>query len=538
MRINRAASGSTDPAKAIGFSLPPAMVDKAASRLCWISIVAAISTVLMFAIEGLMQPEVAQMHKLMPVRLTILSVILVSAGYAGLHRTGILSKQALLNLGVFFQIFIAFTFSMFENTLPHDPNQVVRGVSAVGLWLAFCGLLIPNTPLVVLLGSLASASMYPLAHFFCAEIYGYAPLPWNRLIIWVVPLVLMAFWSYFLNERIFRMQIKMESAEELGSYHLGTRIGYGGMGEVWRARHRMLARDAAVKLIRNDVLVSQSGRQASILRKRFEREARVTASLQSPHTVALYDFGFTEDRSFYYVMELLNGVDLQTLVEHFGPLPASRVVHILRQVCDSLEEAHRAGLVHRDIKPKNIFLCRLGLEYDFAKVLDFGLVKTRQQDTSIMTMEGTATGTPAYMPPEVAMGETQIDGRADIYALGCVAYYLLTGSLVFVENSPTALALAHVQKAPIPPSQKTELRIPAELDSVVLQCLEKSPDNRPRSAQELARQLDAIQMPSGWSRTEAAQWWTTNIPDAQQPVFTSPSSSDSDLISADAVETA
>jgi serine/threonine-protein kinase len=291
-------------------------------------------------------------------------------------------------------------------------------------------------------------------------------------------------------------------------------IGRGGMGEVWRARHKMLARDAAIKLIRPEMLAGVSGRQEQIARRRFELEAQATASLRSPHTVALFDFGQTKDRAFYYVMELLDGVDLQTLVERYGPLAESRVVKILLEACESLEEAHRHGLVHRDIKPKNILLCRLGLQYDFVKVLDFGLVKSLQgSDVSLMTLDGTATGTPAYLSPEVAMGEAKIDGRADLYSLGCVAYFLLTGQMVFTETNPTALALAHVQKRPAPLRERTELKISEGLEAIVLRLLEKDPANRPRSAQELSRQLGALTDIPRWSKEQAMEWWQTNLPE-------------------------
>jgi serine/threonine-protein kinase len=181
------------------------------------------------------------------------------------------------------------------------------------------------------------------------------------------------------------------------------------MGEVWRARHYMLARDAAIKLIQPDVLSNMSGNSAVLLRRRFEQEAKATALLRSPHTVELYDFGVTNEGAFYYVMELLDGIDLETLVKKFGPQPLARTVNILRQVCRSLADAHNHGMIHRDIKPTNIFLCRLGNEYDFAKVLDFGLVKVLNENESKMTVEGATTGTPAYMAPELAMGDSDLD---------------------------------------------------------------------------------------------------------------------------------
>jgi serine/threonine-protein kinase len=300
----------------------------------------------------------------------------------------------------------------------------------------------------------------------------------------------------------------------VGSYTLDFRLGYGGMGEVWRAKHRTLARDAAVKLIRTEVLQSSSGKQVKMIRQRFEREAQATASLRSPHTVALYDFGQSKGGSFYYVMELLDGVDLQTLVEQYGPMPPGRVVHILSQVAQSLEEAHAKQLVHRDIKPRNILLCKLGLQYDFTKVLDFGLVKSLHDDSDLskLTVDGVTAGTPAYMPPEIALGNRDVDGRADLYSLGCVAYYLLSGQLVFEETTPTAYAIAHVQTPPPPIGGRTELHVPPDLERLVMQLLEKSPANRVQSARELDRRLRALGVPQ-WCPDEAAEWWQTNLPD-------------------------
>jgi serine/threonine-protein kinase len=220
-----------------------------------------------------------------------------------------------------------------------------------------------------------------------------------------------------------------------------------------------------------------------------------------------------EDGSFYYVMELLDGISLQALVDKFGPQPALRVIHILRQVCDSLEEAHRRGLVHRDIKPNNIFASMVGIEYDFIKVLDFGLVKNiSRQETLHLTAPGLTAGTPAYMAPEVGMGEESIDGRVDIYALGCVGYFLLTGSLVFNEKTATATAMAHVQKKPAPPSQLSELPVPSQLESVILSCLAKRPEQRPKSALELSRLLAAITAVPKWTQECAERWWQTYLP--------------------------
>jgi serine/threonine-protein kinase len=368
---------------------------------------------------------------------------------------------------------------------------------------------------VKLAAALVSASMWPLAYALNLRLYGFDPLPLNRLLVWIHVPYLVALVTFALSKRIYFMEMAVQKAQDLGSYHLVSRIGTGGMGEVWRAQHHMLARDAAIKLMRPELLTGQSGRQAEITRKRFQREARAIASLQSPHTVYVFDFGLTQEGSFYYVMELLDGISLEMLVTKFGPQPDSRVVHILRQVCESLEEAHRHGLVHRDIKPSNIFVCTLGLEHDFVKVLDFGLVKNLSpKETMLLTMDGTSAGTPAYMAPEVAMGEPNVDGRVDIYSLGCVAYFLLTGAQVFEENTPTATALAHVQKPPVPPSQRSEMPVPRDLEEIILRCLSKKAEDRPRSAQELARLLAACGGVSPWTRENAVEWWQTYLPES------------------------
>jgi serine/threonine-protein kinase len=279
------------------------------------------------------------------------------------------------------------------------------------------------------------------------------------------------------------------------------------MGEVYKATHRMLARPAAIKLIRPEMAGAQDG-GAQLAIARFRREAEAAASLRSPHTVELYDFGVTSDQTFYFVMELLEGMDLESLVRQKGPLPAGRVIHVLRQVCESLAEAHVRGLVHRDIKPANIHIGRLGLTYDFVKVLDFGLVKSvgaERAEPALATATGMLTGTPAYMAPEVAMGESY-DGRADLYALGCVAYYLLTGCLVFEASNGLGMITRHLRDTPVPPSERSDLPIPSELERLVLACLAKVPEQRPPDAQQLARALTAVPV-GAWDGDQAAQWW-------------------------------
>lgn len=502
------------PPSGLQLQLPPALIETAAARLCWISLLCAASTVLMFFVHGWLQPEVRAARAADPtLPLMFLAIVLVSGSMVAVQRYGLLSNLAILNAGLAFEVFVAFAIAYFETAMPLPKDQYVQGVSMVALWITVCGLLIPNAPAVTGMVAMVSAMMWPAAYYLNVHLHGYEPLAWNRLAVYCFINFTMAFWAYFLNKRIYRLEMSAYHAQELGSYELVSLLGKGGMGEVWRAKHRMLARDAAIKLIRPDVLATQPGRQADIVRRRFEREARATANLRSPHTVDLYDFGASQDGSFYFVMELLDGVSLQVLVDKFGPLPSQRVAYILNQICDSLEEAHRSSLIHRDIKPSNIYICALGLQFDFIKVLDFGLVKSMTgSDTSQMTVEGQTAGTPAYMAPEIAMGDMHVDGRCDIYSLGCVAYFLLTGSLLFDENTATATALAHVQKPPVPPSARTELPVPADMEELVLACLAKKPEDRPHSAQELSRRLAALECMGQWGREEAAAWWQMNLP--------------------------
>jgi serine/threonine-protein kinase len=287
---------------------------------------------------------------------------------------------------------------------------------------------------------------------------------------------------------LYGLRQQVAEANELGQYILEGRLGGGGMGEVWRARHRLLIRPAAIKLIRPEALGAMAG-DRDVLMRRFEREARATAALRSPHTVQLYDFGATDDGRLYYVMELLDGVDLDTLVRQFGPLPAERVVLILRQVCTSLIDAHGNGLVHRDIKPANVVVSRAGDTYDFVKVLDFGLVKLdtarKVEDEAVakLSTDGSTSGTPAFMAPEVILGAPNTDHRVDLYALGCVAYWLLTGRLVFEGGTVVEIMFHHAHTPPPRPTTRTELPIPPELDDLVMQLLEKDPARRPASAE-------------------------------------------------------
>jgi serine/threonine-protein kinase len=314
---------------------------------------------------------------------------------------------------------------------------------------------------------------------------------------------------------LYGLRRQVAEASELGQYLLEEKIGGGGMGEVWRARHRLLIRPAAIKLIRPKA-GALSG-DPELLMRRFEREARATAALTSPHTVQLYDFGVAEDGRLYYVMELLDGLDLDTLIRQHGPLPAERVVHVLRQVCSALQDAHANGLVHRDIKPANVVLSRAGTMHDFVKVLDFGLVKldsARRTDKDAINLSGenSWSGTPGYMAPEVVLGAADTDHRVDLYALGCVAYWLLTGKMVFEGETVVQVMLQHAQTPPPRPSQRVGLPIPAALEDLVMDLLEKDPAGRPPSADAVSSRLEEVHLTSAWSEERAEEWWSEHRP--------------------------
>ena len=295
-----------------------------------------------------------------------------------------------------------------------------------------------------------------------------------------------------------------------GNYDLIERIGIGGMGEVWRARHKTLGRDAAVKLIRADALGAESKDKADRTLRRFEKEARATAGLRSPHTVELYDFGITGEGTFYYAMELLEGLDLQSLVKRFGPIPPGRAAYLLRQVCESLAEAHQQGLIHRDIKPANVFCCRLGVRTDFVKVLDFGLVKSApgQGEDSDLTVDGAVPGSPAFMAPEAIRGVKDLDARTDLYSLGCVAYWLVTGHKVFDGRTALDLVIAHLQSDPEVPSAHLDASLPPEFEDVIMACLAKDPADRPADAMAVSRALAACE--DSWTEDDAVAWWSSH----------------------------
>jgi eukaryotic-like serine/threonine-protein kinase len=427
-------------------------------------------------------------------------------------RKGDRDPRFILDLGLVYMVFTAAALGLMMHWFRVPKEWPVSPmISWIGAVVLMSAAIVPNSPRKTLVAGLVAVSMNPLGMLIAKArgTWDFGSL--GNVIVMHYPDYLLVGVAVVISRVVTRLGQQVTKAREMGSYQLITRLGGGGMGEVWRARHHMLARDAAIKLIQPDMLSRKSGSDAVLVGRRFEQEARTTASLRSPHTVELYDFGVTKDGVFYYVMELLDGIDLETLVKKFGPQPPARVVSILRQVCRSLAEAHHQGLIHRDIKPTNIFLCRLGNEYDYVKVLDFGLVKVLGENETQMTVEGATTGTPAYMAPEMALGNSTLDGRTDLYGLGCVAYWLITGNLVFEEKTAAAMMLAHLQKAPVAPSKRAGCEVPACVDNAIMMCLAKAPEHRPAGADVFAHLLESCEQAGSWTPRDAEHWWHTNM---------------------------
>ncbi len=311
--------------------------------------------------------------------------------------------------------------------------------------------------------------------------------------------------AVLMTRMLYNLRRTAHEAKRLGNYFIERQVGKGGMGEVYVAKHALMCRPTAVKVLR-----APTGEEGTAL-ARFEREVQLSSTLTHPNTITIFDFGRTSDATFYYAMEYLHGMDLQLLVERFGPIHSERVAYILRQVCGSLGEAHRLGIVHRDLKPSNVFLTERGGIYDFVKVLDFGLAKQMAAEGAGLTKTGVIFGTPRYIAPESAYGEVDVDARADVYNVGGVAYWMLTGQPPFTSESPVKLIVDHIKTAPIRPSDLSELPIHPELEALVLKCLEKDPADRYQSATEVEAALAAIEFDESWSREKAEEWWGLHL---------------------------
>ncbi|HEY7027146.1 MAG TPA: serine/threonine-protein kinase [Gemmatimonadales bacterium] len=502
-------------------SLPPDLLEQIRGRVrllaLFLAIGFAVDPVVYFAVKGSaalagveLPPDFA---KRLPFQWANLGAMASSVLVWAVSRHRQMLPSRLLTLGLVYEVVICFVMA-FGTIWEY---YVVKGFLPSMTWVPAVVILfpviLPGPPRRMLVAAFLAAAMVPLS-LGLLQYWGKVPVTGDDYGDAVVQGALAVALAYVGARVVYGLGREVARARELGSYRLEKRLGAGGMGEVWRARHRMLARPAAIKLIRPALAGDTRGVSQEAI-ERFEREAQAIARLRSPHTVEVFDFGIASDGAFYYAMELLDGINADTLIRQFGPVPAERAVFLLRQVCHSLSEADACGLVHRDIKPANIFLCRYGEDSDFVKVLDFGLVKAVQDGPDAnpgLTRENTVYGTPAFMAPEQALGQADLDGRVDVYATGCVAYWLLTGQLVFTAETPMGLMVQHANAAPVPPSTRTELSIPPDLELLVLSCLAKDPAARPQSARELMDRLDALEGASDWSDKRARAWWDLHQP--------------------------
>lgn len=392
-----------------------------------------------------------------------------------------------------------------------------NGVVQIILLMMIYGVFIPNKPRQTGLVLLAIAAVPPiLVVLLLREMRGTAMLAkieqaeslGSSLIYCTVGAILAFYSARLLNG--FRTEL--HKARRFGQYRLGRKLGEGGMGEVYLAEHRLLKRPCALKTVRPNRLDDH------VSLSRFEREVRSAASLMHPNTIEIYDYGRTADGQFYYVMEYLRGMDLTELVTRFGPMSPARVIYLIRQVCSGLNEAHEQGMIHRDIKPSNIYVACRGGECDVAKVLDFGLVRqVAETPDEKLTAERRVSGTPAFMAPEQAMGLANLDARVDIYALGCVAYYMLTGVPPFVRETRVEIMFAQARDPVVPPSHhRPELH--ADIEDVVLRCLEKAPADRFQTARALSRALGNCTAAAEWDGEDAERWWALNAPSVFHPL--------------------
>jgi serine/threonine-protein kinase len=368
---------------------------------------------------------------------------------------------------------------------------VIYGVFIPNTWRR-CASLVGSVAVIPLLLTVAAASAHGHLNANLASAL------FDMTVLLATGVAVAVFGSY----RFQVLQRQAFEAEQLGQYRLKQRLGAGGMGEVYLAEHLLLRRPCAIKLIRPE----QAGDPTTL--QRFEREVQAMATLTHWNTVEVYDYGHADDGTFYYVMQYLPGQNLEALVARHGPLPPERAIHFLRQVCGALREAHGIGLLHRDIKPSNIIACERGGVYDVAKLLDFGLVQESRlgKEAGRLTVQGAIVGSPPYMSPEQAAGKDDLDGRSDIYSLGAVAYYLLTGQPPFARDTAMQILLAHAYEPVVPPA---DLRpgIPADLQAVVLRCLAKAPAQRYPDVDPLEKALAACQAAGRWTDDQAAAWW-------------------------------
>jgi hypothetical protein len=487
--------------------LPRELKEDLARRLRFAGLLICILAPVSFAVTSAVGQLIALEVRVASAVATAIAGALVVwiAGRRGIH------PDRLLMVGSAFAVFIAFIFALTSVPATWFASHRAGFLwSPVAVWVLVFPLIVPGTRRRTLITAALAAATEPLVVLGLVFAGRQAMPTGQAFLLNAWPNLLAIALALVVSSTVYRLGEKLARVRAMGSYQLVRLLGRGGMGEVWLARHRLLARDAALKIIQPGALGTASVAEATDAFRRFEREARATAALRSPHTVELYDFGVAQDGTFYYVMELLDGIDLDRLVGQDGPVPPERCVYILQQACHSLYEAHVRGLVHRDVKPANVFLCRHGTDLDFVKLLDFGLVRERQQGEQAEAEAAAGaklSGTPAFLAPETLTGSGAVDGRADLYGLGCVAYWLLTGRLVFERVSSLELAAAHATAAPVPIQQRATRPIPEGLAALIMQCLEKEPHRRPPTARHLADALGELGLASLWTEERRAEWW-------------------------------
>jgi tRNA A-37 threonylcarbamoyl transferase component Bud32 len=444
---------------------------------------------------------------------TVISVatLLLSAGLVLVARDKRIAHLTVLHLGLAYEVLLCMVMAVITPWLTFIEIGDVPYVTWVTPLIILFPLIVPSPPRTTLVVAIVAAATRPLA-LLLLELTGRIDIQGVRYVASIFSPAFAVVMAYVGSRVVHGMNVDLAKARRLGSYKLESRLGSGGMGEVWRAAHQFLARPAAVKLIRPETIHHDPETQHTMI-ARFEREAQATAALCSPHTIQVYDFGVERGGAFYYVMELLNGLDLDGLVRRFGGLSPSRTVHLLLQICDSLGEAHASELIHRDVKPANVYVCRYGRRYDFVKLLDFGLVKFHEQEGAgdlQLTADNTVGGTPGFIAPEQVVGD-EVDGRTDIYSLGCVAYWMLTGKYVFEGRTSWEVMMMHVQVAPARLSTRTTQPIPGDLEDVVMSCLRKDPVERPQDVDQLAETLSGCRGGQTWTQEDAHRWWAEHM---------------------------
>jgi serine/threonine-protein kinase len=400
---------------------------------------------------------------------------------------------------------------------PYRPELVMS--LALGHFLVLRAAVVPSTwKTTTVLGMVVEAPMVfaawyvhsrnpVLSGFLTPSGAAAAAAVWAGLTVAVTSLI-----SYV----IYGLQQRIRAAMQLGQYVLEEKLGEGGMGVVYRARHSMLRRPTAVKL-----LLAGRAQRRDVLR--FEKEVQLTAGLSHPHIVAVHDFGRTAEGVFYYAMEYIDGLDLESLVRVDGPQPPGRVRHLLRQVASALAEAHRIGLIHRDIKPANVMVSEGSLDKDWVKLLDFGLVKDLSEGRSDLTDIGALKGTPLYVSPEAIRSPQSVDARSDIYSCGALGYFLLVGKPVFDAKSVVEVCAQHLHEDPVAPSERLGKPVPHGLEELILRCLSKAPEQRPASAVELVTLLDGCD-DCAWTMEDASRWWEHRAPEVRAKSQTEESS--------------